>query len=231
MSDEAYPENANIGQNTPHRGRTWADVFVGTSYLLAGGIFLVIAGFLVWQIFGKIPNWFFISIIGSLLFLPFLFERARDQADLFLVSDDPFTISEYRIGSRTGLEIEGRGVLLTSRSGVRRTLLTDFDEETLQARGALFAEADQIDQMRDITTLQRITETLEDTLRSSRISKQEVGIEVEKRSIEIVDWALKTIYGAIIPTEISEAFGVEIESNVDLESVVVDQVGGDFEAD
>jgi len=34
---------------------------------------------------------------------------------------------------------------------------------------------------------------------------------VEKQSIEIVDWALKTIYGAIIPTEVSEAFGIDDE--------------------
>ena len=41
---------------------------------------------------------------------------------------------------------------------------------------------------------------------------------MEKQSIKIVDWALKTIYGSIIPSEVSEAFGIEEESiqlNVD----------------
>ena len=69
--------------------------------------------------------------------------------------------------------------------------------------------------MRDLTTLDRVIETLEETLKENRISSQEVGIEVEKQSIEIVDWALKTIYGAIVPTEISKAFGVD-ESVVDV---------------
>ena len=52
---------------------------------------------------------------------------------------------------------------------------------------------------------------MEETLRETRISKQTVGIEVEKQSKIIVDWALKTIYGSIIPTEISEIFGVSAE--------------------
>ena len=44
---------------------------------------------------------------------------------------------------------------------------------------------------------------------------------MEKQSIQIVDWALKTIYGSIIPTEVSEAFGVEQDSqelDVELET-------------
>jgi len=220
MSDLDSPKTTDFDVLPPNRGRTWADVFVGTTYIVAGLIFLTICGFLVWYIFGRIPNWFFISIIGSALFIPFLFDRAKDGADLFLVSEDPFQLTEYRIGRNTGLAIEGRGVLLQSKSGVHRTLLTYFDPESLYGQGSLFAEADQIDQMRDITTLQRITNTLEDTLRESRVSKQEVGIEVEKRSIEIVDWALKTIYGAIVPTEISEAFGVDTTEKPDIESFI-----------
>ena len=66
-----------------------------------------------------------------------------------------------------------------------------------------------------------LTEMLENTLKESRISAQTVGVEVEKQSIEIVDWALKTIYGSIIPTEISQSFGIDEESkdlDVELET-------------
>jgi hypothetical protein len=63
----------------------------------------------------------------------------------------------------------------------------------------------------------------------SRVSAQTVGIEVEKQSIEIVDWALKTIYGAIIPTEVSEAFGIEekenrLEVDVGLDTIEVEEI-------
>jgi hypothetical protein len=69
---------------------------------------------------------------------------------------------------------------------------------------------------------------LENNLKESRISAQTVGIEVEKKSIEIVDWALKTIYGSMIPTEVSEAFGVESDDKLDLE-LTEDEILEDFE--
>lgn len=204
-------ESETLAETPPLKGRTWADVFVSTTYIAAGGLFLVIAGVFAYFVFGKIPSWFFISILGSLLFVPFLLERAKDGSDLFVVCDEPFRLTEYRVGRKTGLDIEGRAIQFVSKSGVYRTYLTDLDVETMTARGSPFAEASQLDQMRDLTTLQRVIDTLEATLKENRVSSQEVGVEVEKQSIQIVDWALRTIYGAIVPTEISEAFGIEEE--------------------
>lgn len=203
-----------------HRGRTWADVFVGTSYLMAGLIFLIIAGALAYWIFGSIPNWFFIAIGGSVLFIPFLMDRAKDGSELFIVCDEPFKLTEYRVGRRTGLDIEGKGIQFISNSGVYRTYVNSLDVETMTAIGSPFAEFTQLDQMRDLTTLERVIKTLEATLKENRISSQEVGIEVEKQSIQIVDWALRTIYGAIIPSEVSEAFGVEAKN----ETIDVDEI-------
>lgn len=215
MSEEDEPAVSEV-----KTGRTWADVFVGTSYLAAGVLFLVVAGALAWFIFGKIPNWFLIAIGGSLLFIPFLMDRAKDGADLFIVCDEPFRMTEYRIGRRTGIDIEGKGIQFISKSGVYRTYLTDFDVETMTGKGSPFAGFTQLDQMRDLSTLERVIQTLEATLKENRISSQEVGIEVEKQSIEIVDWALKTIYGAIVPTEISESFGLKSDPvAVDVETV------------
>jgi hypothetical protein len=205
-------------EKPPMKGRTWADVFVSTTYIAAGCLFLVVAAVLAYFVFGKIPTWFFISIGGSLLFIPFLMERAKDGSDLFIVCDEPFRLTEYRVGRRTGLDIEGRGIQFVSKSGTYRTYLSALDPETMTARGSPFAEFTQLDQLRDLTTLQRVIDTLENTLKENRISSQEVGIEVEKQSISIVDWALKTIYGAIVPTEISEAFGIESKS----ESLAID---------
>lgn len=202
-------ESANIDPLPPHRGRTWADVFVGTSYILAGGVFIIVCGIIAWYVYGTIPSWFFIAIIGSVLFIPFLVQRAKDGADLFMVSNEPFKLTEYRVGRKTGLKIEGKGIRMVSDSGIYRTFLTDLNVDDLTAKGSAFGGFTQIDQMRDLTTLQKVIDHLENTLKESRISSQEVGIEVEKQSIKIVDWALKAIYGAIIPTEITEAFGVE----------------------
>lgn len=205
MTEEGYSGD----EKAPNRGRTWADVFVGATYISGAVIFLILLGIGVYFVVGDLPAWFFIAIAGSLIFVPFLMERAKDGSELFIVSDEPFKLTEYRIGRRVGLEIQGNGVQFQSKSGVYRTYLKDFDLENRTAKGTPFGDLTQIDQVRDMNTLTRAIQGLEENLKESRISAQEVGIAVERQSIEIVDWALKTIYGAIIPTEISEAFGIE----------------------
>jgi hypothetical protein len=222
-------ESESIETNTLNRGRTWADVFVGASYITAGIVFLIGLGAVIWWLLGELPDWFFLSIIASLLFVPFLMERAKEGSELYLVTDEPFKLTEYRVGKKVGLVIEGVGVGFQSKSGVRRIVLTDFDENAKKAKGSAFGALTQIDQVRDLSTLQKMTEMLENTLKESRISAQTVGVEVEKQSIEIVDWALKTIYGAIIPTEVSEAFGVT-EEEKHLEVALTDEeILEDFE--
>ena len=222
--------NEEVEINYPkNRGRTWADVFVNFSYIMGGLLFLFAMGIAAYFILGEVPTWFFISIFSSLIFIPFLQERAKDGADLILIADEPMKLTEYRIGRKVGLEIEGSGVQFQSNSGVYRTLLTSIDIDSKTAVGSQFAGLTQIDQVRDLTTLSRAIETLQENLKESRISAQTVGIEVEKQSIEIVDWALKTIYGAIIPTEVSEAFGIDekkkdLDVETGLDSIEVEEV-------
>jgi hypothetical protein len=198
--------------------RTWADVFVSTTYITTGFIFLIILAVGSYFMLGEIPSWFWISILGSFLFIPFLQERAKDGVDLFLITDEPFKLTEYRIGKNVGLEIEGIGTRFQSETGVSRIILNSLDKDTMKAKGSAFGSLTPIDQVRDLQTLDKLTKMLESTLKESRISAQTVGIEVEKQSIEIVDWALKTIYGSIIPTEISESFGIaEEDKSLDVE--------------
>ena len=213
MTDQ---ENQNSNDKGGSKGRTWADVFVGATYITGGGLFLLAMAVGIYFLVGEVPVWFFIAMLTSLIFVPFMIERAKDDASLILVTDGPHRLTEYRVGNRVGLDIEGNSVLFQSNSGVLRQVLSSIDVENKTAVGSEFANATQIDQVRDLTTLQKMVEMLQATLKESRISAQTVGVEVEKQSIEIVDWALKTIYGAIIPTEVSEAFGVE-ESSIELE--------------
>ena len=225
MSEDSSTEATNGGS----KGRTWADVFVGASYMTGGALFIGSMAVLVYFLSGSIPGWFYIAILSSLVFIPFMMERAKDDSNLILVSDGPHRLTEYRIGNRVGLEIDGNGVIFQSKSGVVRQVLTSLDVENKRATGSEFANATQIDQVRDLTTLQKMVEMLQSTLKESRISAQTVGVEVEKQSIEIVDWALKTIYGAIIPTEISESFGIK-EDPISLEiDDSIEEMADDFE--
>ena len=227
MSDIENESSSDV-KDTKNIGRTWADVFVGASYITTGILFVCAIGALIYLYIGTVPSWFFLSIIMSLIFIPFLNERARDGTQLYLIADQPFRLTEYRIGKRVPIEIDGIGTRFQSKSGISRVILTDLDIETKKAKGSAFGSKTPIDQVRDLTTLQKLTDMLENTLKESRISAQTVGIEVEKKSIEIVDWALKTIYGSMIPTEVSEAFGVESDDKLDVE-LTEDEILEDFE--
>ena len=221
-------ENENIGQKSPIVGRTVWDIAVASSYIMGGALFVLGLAVFLYFYLDEVPAWFFIAIFGSLAFIPFLVDRAKEDADLFLVSSDPLNLTEYRVGRKYGLDIQGNGVRFTSNSGTYRTLLTDFDEETRKGRGSSFGGFTQIDQVRDMNTLQNLSNLLEETLRETRITHQTVGVEVEKQSKVIVDWALKTIYGSIIPTEISEIFGVEVEDKTDFHNETLEEIGGDL---
>ena len=221
-------ESTKTPSSPPIVGRTIWDMAVASSYVMGGGLFVLVLGVVLYFYLDEVPQWFFISVAGSLAFIPFLIERAKDGADLFIVSKGALNLSEYRVGKRYGLQIEGNGVLFSSDSGTYRTVLTDFDLESRTAKGSTFGSYTQIDQVRDLNTLENLAKLLEDTLRESRMSAQTVGIEVEKQSKVIVDWALKTIYGSIIPTEISEIFGVEDDKkDPEFEHKVLEELAGE----
>ena len=215
-------ENSDREQNTPIVGRTIWDVIIASSYIMAGLLFVGGLALILYFALDELPTWFWISIAGSFAFIPFLLDRAKDGSDLILVSDDEFKLTEYRVGRKYGLEIEGNGVNFTSKSGVNRLLLTDIDIDNKYAKGSLFGGYSQIDQVRDINTLTNLSELLEDNLRETRISAQNVGVEVEKQSKQIVDWALKLVYGSIIPNEISDIFG--IDTNEEFEHQTVEEL-------
>lgn len=227
MTDET-PQTVQL-TNINNNGRTWADLVVMMSYGVAivGGLALI--GFFVYRVFGEIPLWLLGSIVGSFIFIPWLTERAKADARLFMVVDGPGRLTEYRIGSRVPIKIEGRGVEFWSQSGTSRTLLTYFDPVELSGEGSALAEYNQFEQVRDLNTVDILSSELQKHLKETRITKQTVGVEVEKKAAEVVDWSLQMIYGAIIPTEISEAFGIEEkEVEFELDDTIEDMVD-DFE--
>ena len=197
-------------------GRTWADVFAQTSYFIALILFLTIIGIIIYFVFDRLPQWFFFSIIGSLIFIPFLIERAKEKADLVCLMDEPMKFSEYRVGRKYDYELKGNPVFLTSKTGILRMMLLDFDKNNRIAKALPFGELTPLDQMRDLSTNLTLSSMFEENLRDQRVSKQMIGVEVEKQSREIVDWALKVLYGSIIPTELEDIYETKDSSNIEL---------------
>lgn len=212
-----YEENQKIV------GRTWVDLWVSSGYILIAILFIigVFVGIYYW--FGEVPKWIFVSIGMSLAFIPFLFERAKEDSQLFVVVDEPLRMTEYRIGSKVNLEILGIPAHMISKSGVSRYILKDLDLNSMLANGSPLGEYSQFEQIRTMTTLQSLTNKLEEVLKEDRLTSMQMGLEVEKQSKEVVDWALRVIYGASIPTELNEALGIEV-NNVEIDESVSDLV-------
>ena len=145
MSEDTITESTDYRHKERVKGRTWADVFVSASYITSGLIFLGIMALGTYFYLGSIPDWFFISIFGSLLFIPFLQQRAKEGTELFLIADEPFKLTEYRIGKNVGLEIEGIGTRMQSESGVSRIILNSLDKDTMKAKGSAFGSLTPID--------------------------------------------------------------------------------------
>lgn len=223
MEDENSPPDQI--QQRRQVGRTWADVAVGSTYVFGGLLFIGAIMLFAWWFFGQIPQWLLISVAASLGFIPFLMERARDGSRLMVVLDGPMQLTEYRVGHRVGLQIEGSPVQFTSKSGVTRSLLLDFNEEQRTAKGSMLAECSQLDQVRDLQTVEKLANALEATLAEDRLTMMHVGIEVEKKNRQIVDWAMRLIMEGSVPTEITDALGIEKASEPDM---IIDQDEGEL---
>jgi len=213
--------------SSPTIGRTWADLTIGASYILFTVAALAAAGVLLYLFLGKIPQWFIISVFVSFGSVPFITERIKADCEEYIVSHDPFNLTILSVGKKANLQVEGVPTLFSSDSGYIRKMVTHFDRSSMTVKASNFGDFSQIDQVRDMTTLQRLHDKLMALLKEDRLTAQTLGVEVEYQSREIVDWALKTIYGAIIPHEVSEAFESKTETETETETAILDALGVD----
>lgn len=197
MSESRLPEQ--------RFGRTWADLAATLWFWVLVFFFI---GLIWWfdldDVLSAIPIWVLVAFGMSLIFTPFLYARALEDSKLLLVVDGNSRITEYRVGSRYGVDISGYPVHFTSRTGVGRILLTDFNPETGQGVGTAFEGYTVFDMARDITVLQRLSEAYSEYLRGERLVKETIGIEVERRVSGYSDQWLRLLYGSLDASELEE---------------------------
>ena len=221
----------DLTQEASHKtvGRTWADVTIGATYIIFTLGTLALAAVCLYLFLGSVPQWFIIAVGVSLGSIPFITEHIKGDMEQYIISHDPFNLTILSVGRKANLKVEGTPTLFYSDSGYIRKMVTHFDRENMTVKASSFGDFSQIDQIRDLSTLQRLHDKLLALLKEDRLTAQTLGVEVEYQSREIVDWALRTIYGAIIPTEISEAFGIkpegETETETETESEIFDALG------
>lgn len=202
-------------------GRTWVD------FLFSGfGIVIIIGiGFLLfyfgWDYLSYIPVWVWPTLlITPIIWTPWLTARAKDECNLLLIAEGPNQITEYRVGKRVDVEIEGAGIPLTSRSGATRVLLTSFDPNTLKGEGSALAEFTQFEMARDLSTLDRLSKAFSEHLRSERITQELIAVEVESRVKELSERWIGIAMATLEPSELENALNLadfehEIHSTVE----------------
>ena len=196
-------------------GRTWVDFWTSTGgfiLLIIGGICLFYFG---WDYIELVPYWVWATlVITPLLWTPWLTARAKDDTQLFIVSDGPQRFSEYRVGKRVNLDITGSGIPMTSRTGTHRLLLTGFDPETRKGEGSALAEFTQFEMARDLATLDRLSKAFSEHLREERMTQELVAIEVERKVKSLSQRWIGIAMATLEPEEIESALGLVTEAEM-----------------
>ncbi len=192
-------------------GRTWVDLLV---YLL---LLIVVIGVLVifmggsLSILNKVPLWVLVAIGMSLVWIPFLISRAKEDSRLIIVVDSPTRLTEYRVGKKYPLDIDGGGISFSSKTGAQRLILTEIDIENNKAKGSALEGFTTFDYIRDMTTLQRLSEKFRDYLVEDRVTSETLGLNVEQKVQQYSSTWLDLMYGSIDPNQFKSILENEIE--------------------
>ena len=192
---------------TPERfGRTWAD-FTWTTGRVGVLLLLLLCAYFfgafssLGEILGSIPIWVLVAVGMTLVWMPWLVKISQDATRLVLVAHGGRSVSEWRLGRRVPLHIDGEALTMTSPSGAQRVLVTDFNPETLEASGTALEGATVFDLARDLDAFDRLGRAFAKHLRADRLTRETVGIEVERRVGEYSAAWLALLYGTLDPTD------------------------------
>lgn len=201
-------------------GRSWADLLArgfGWVLVVVAVVLLFIFGGSVWS---AVPVWVWVSLGMSLLWLPYLMERAREGARLVMVADGPLCLTEYRVGRRYPMRMTGAPLWFSSATGSQRMLLTHFDKNSGEAEGSALADATVFDLARDLEAFDRLGRTFAHHLRAERVTAETIGVEVERRVAGYSESWLRLLYGSLELGELEDLLGGD-SSSPDLETSIL----------
>ena len=202
-------------------GRTWVDFLTSTGGLI---LLVIIMGCLLyfgWDYVELIPMWVWPALfLTPIVWTPFLMSRARDDTQLLIVSDGPQMLTEYRVGKRVQLDIEGAVLPFSSRTGTVRNLLTEFDPSTRKGKGSALAEFNQFEMARDLSTLDRLSKAFSEHLRAERVTQELITVEVQKKVKALSERWLGIAMATLEPEELETALNLteyenEIHTTID----------------
>jgi hypothetical protein len=202
-------------------GRTWVDFLTSTGGLILLVIIMSLLLYFGWDYVELIPMWVWPALfLTPIVWTPFLMSRARDDTQLLIVSDGPQMLTEYRVGKRVQLDIEGAVLPFSSRTGTVRNLLTDFDPYTRKGKGSALAEFNQFEMARDLSTLDRLSKAFSEHLRAERVTQELITVEVQKKVKALSERWLGIAMATLEPEELETALNLteyenEIHTTID----------------
>lgn len=216
-------------------GRTWVDLVFSSGYVLVGLVVIGVIVYLSYRIYGVIPTWIWIALGGSLLFIPFLIERAKGDSQLILINDNSQSLTEYRVGSRYPILVEDAGLDMYSHTGRRRMVYTNIEhtENGVLLGGETLTAMSTFEFLRDMNILRRITTEFSHYLKQDRMTNELIGLEVERKVSEYSETWLRMLYGSLDPSDIEELISqnlTESHDDLDIDAKFVKEYGG-FELD
>ena len=199
-------------------GRTGWDF--GTYLLWGIGALIVIALLILFEPLGflsLIPLWAYAAVGMSFIFTPWLVSRAKDDARLLMVYAGAGELTEYRVGKKYRLRIEGHPVEFSSLTGTRRLLLTEFDKTTGDAQVGQFKDHTVFDLVRDLRLFDRMAADIVKLMLEDRDSKRTIAIEAEKRIGAVADQYLHLLYGTHDISELHTAVSAAVDDDDEVE--------------
>lgn len=185
-------------------GRTLWDLVAALSWIVFS---VVLIGAVVWWVYsvvGRMPWWIIVASLTSLAWLPFLQARAREDSRLFVVLDGPLRLTEFRIGKKVKTSIEGSPVVVSSRTGATRSVLTSFNPETLEGVGSPLAEFSQLEMLRRVETLEGATSALVELIRSQRNTREMMQVGIESQVRDLSESWMEIALATLRPVELEE---------------------------
>lgn len=203
-STESHGRSFTEAPGRTTTGRTLWDLVAALSWIVFS---VVLIGAVVWWVYsvvGRMPWWIIVAALTSLAWLPFLQARAREDSRLFVVLDGPLRLTEFRIGKKVKTSIEGSPVVVSSRTGATRSVLTSFNPETLEGVGSPLAEFSQLEMLRRVETLEGATSALVELIRSQRNTREMMQVGIESQVRDLSESWMEIALATLRPVELEE---------------------------
>jgi hypothetical protein len=128
-----------------------------------------------------LPYYWAAAALASFAWWPYLVGVHRQKMARLIVYEAPNRLTLYRVGRNVpGFVIDGRPVVMVSRTGVERLFVTEFDSTTARAVGAAVDGMTPLDYLRDVSVFARLGEAHCALLDEERLTRELVAVKTQE---------------------------------------------------